>query len=71
MRNIIFGVLLGVTLSGTLVGAGQFYDRSGQPNAPSGSVQQFDYFRGRQNSLDLNAMRRTQEESMRAYPCAR
>ena len=66
MRNFIVGILVGSALTGSLGLAGQFYDRNGQPVAPSGSVQQFDYFRGRQQALDLNAMRRNQEE-----PCAR
>ena len=66
MRNFIVGILVGSALTGSLGLAGTFYDRGGQPVAPSGSVQQFDYFRGRQQALDLNAMRRNQEE-----PCAR
>ena len=71
MRTFILGVLIGSLLTGSLGLAGQFYDSQGRPAAPRGSVQQFDYFRQRQQVLDLNAMRRNQEESMRAYPCAR
>jgi hypothetical protein len=71
MRNFILGLILGSLLTGTIVGAGNFYDSSGKPNAPSGSVQQFDYFRQRQQFLDLNAMRRNSDEARLADPCRR
>jgi len=58
MQQLIIGIIVGSALTGTLVGAAQFYDQQGQPAAPSGSIQQFDYFRGRQQQLDVNAMRR-------------
>ena len=72
MKHFVLGLVVGSLMTGTIVGAGQFYDRNGQPNAPSGSIQQFDYFRQRQQSLDLNAMRRNQENEMRqSNPCAK
>lgn len=71
MKQFLVGILVGSALTATVGLAGQFYDRNGQPAAPSGSIEQFDYFRGRQQALDLNAMRRNQEESMRQYPCGR
>ena len=71
MKNFVIGILFGSLLTGSLGLAGTFYDSKGQPSAPSGSVQQFDYFRERQQFLDLNAVRRNQEESLRNYPCGR
>lgn len=72
MNQFIIGAILGSLLTVGLVEAGtRFYDSNGHPNAPQGSVQQFDYFRQRQQYLDLNAMRRAQEESLRANPCGR
>lgn len=74
MKNLILGAILGSLLTGTVVGA-VGYDKNGQPNAPAGSIQQFDYFRQRQFFLDSNAMRRNQEEQMRQdrlrNPCLR
>jgi hypothetical protein len=70
MRQFIVGVILGSLFTGTLVGAITFYDSNGQPNAPAGSIQQFDYFRQRQQWLDLNAVRRNQE-NQRPNPCAK
>jgi len=57
MKQFILGALFGSLLTGTVVGAGSFYDSKGQPAAPRGSVQQFDYFRQRQQQLDINHMR--------------
>jgi hypothetical protein len=74
MRQFLCGLIVGVTLAGTIGYAGQFYDRNGNPSAPSGSIQQFDYFRQRQQQLDIGAMRRQLEQD-RAHrglnPCAR
>ena len=73
MNNLMLGIILGSLLTGTVVGAG-FYDKNGQPNAPAGSIQQFDYFRQRQLLLDTNAVRRNQEEALRQQrlnPCMR
>lgn len=75
MRNLILGTILGSLFTGTIVGAVGFYDQHGQPNAPAGSIQQFDYFRQRQLFLDANHLRRNQEEQMRQErlrnPCLR
>ncbi|HEV8329175.1 MAG TPA: hypothetical protein VGQ08_16995 [Nitrospiraceae bacterium] len=66
MNNLMLGVVLGSLLTGSLGLAGTFYDSKGQPNAPQGSIQQFDYFRQRQLFLDTAAQRRLAER-----PCAR
>jgi len=58
MRNFILGILVGSILTGGIVGAGTLYNSKGQPIAPNGSVQQFDYYRQRQLFLDAGAMRR-------------
>ncbi len=74
MNNLMLGMILGSLLAGTLVSAAQFYDSKGQPAAPSGSIQQFDYFRQRQQFIDLGASRRIQEEATRQNkltPCGR
>lgn len=71
MKHFALGLIVGSLLTGTVVGAGQFYDSKGHPNAPSGSVQQFDYFRGRQQQLDISAMRKAQEEALRLNPCGK
>lgn len=68
MRNFIVGILVGSVLTGSLGLAGTFYDSKGQPNAPAGSIQQFDYFRGRQALLDIQAQRRLAEQN---HPCGR
>jgi hypothetical protein len=41
-------------LTGTAGGAGNLYDSKGNMQAPRGSTQQFDYFRQRQQWLDLH-----------------
>lgn len=74
MKHFTVGIILGSLLTGTLAGAARFYDSKGQPSAPAGSIQQFDYFRQRQLFLDAAAMRRNQEEQMRhdrLNPCVR
>ena len=70
MTRVLIGFILGSRLAGPLVWAGTFYDQQGHPNAPSGSIQEFDYFRSRQQFLDLNAMRRN-SDAQRADPCGR
>ena len=65
MTRFTLGMILGGLLTGSIGFAAQFYDSSGQPNAPRGSIQQQDYFRARQQFLDLNAVRRNQEEVLR------
>ena len=68
MRNLMLGLLIGSALTGTLAGAATLYDSKGHPNAPTGSIQQFDYFRQRQLFLDQSAIRRAQEDH---NPCTR
>lgn len=73
-HHFMLGVLVGSFITGSLGLAGTLYDSKGQPFAPSGSIQQFDYFRQRQQFLDISAMRRNQEEALRQQrltPCAR
>ena len=73
-HHFMLGVLAGSFLTGTLSLAGNFYDRNGQPNAPAGSIQQFDYFRQRQLFIDTNTLRRNQDEQQRLQrltPCGR
>jgi len=71
MNQFILGVICGSVLTGAVAGAGSFYDSKGQPNAPAGSIQQFDYFRQRQFFLDQGAIRRNSDEQRRLNPCAR
>lgn len=58
MRQLIVGVLIGSVITGTAVGAGNLYDSKGNVQAPRGSTQQFDYFRQRQQWLDVENMRK-------------
>ena len=62
MRQFILGILVGSLITGTVVGASSFYDSKGNVKAPTGSVQQFDYFRQRQMFLDMSNMRRQMEQ---------
>lgn len=57
MKQFILGAILGSLVTGGLSVAGTYYDSKGQPAAPRGSVQQFDYFRQRQQQLDIKHMR--------------
>ncbi|MEO7862626.1 MAG: hypothetical protein ABIU05_19765 [Nitrospirales bacterium] len=71
--KFLCGLIVGLTLAGAVGYAGQFYDSHGQQVAPSGSVQQFDYFR-RQLFLNAEATRRDTEETARynkLHPCGR
>jgi hypothetical protein len=70
MKRFMLGIVLGSLLTGTLAGAARFYDSKGQPNAPSGSVQQFDYFRQRQLFIDQSHIRNG-IDSLKANPCAK
>lgn len=74
MRQFVLGVVLGSVLTGSFGLAGGLYDRQGNPAGPAGSIQSFDYFRGRQQQLDVAAMRRQMErerENRGGYPCDR
>ena len=70
MTNFILGVIVGGVLTTTLVQAGRFYDSNGNVKAPSGSIQQFDYFRQRQQYIDIGHLRE-QADRNRLTPCAR
>lgn len=72
MRNFVGGVIVGLVCSASLGLAGNLYDRNGQPAAPRGSVQQYDYFRQRQQQLDVGALRRQAEQDRSAkVPCGK
>jgi hypothetical protein len=62
MKQFILGILLGSLATGTVVGAGNLYDSKGNVKAPSGSQQQFDYFRQRQQQIDVSNMRKLMEQ---------
>ena len=62
MKQFVLGILLGSLVTGTAVWAGNFYDSKGNLKAPSGSQQQFDYFRQRQQQMDIGHMRRQMEQ---------
>ena len=57
MQQFILGILVGSVITGSLVGAGSLYDSKGNVQAPRRSQQQFDYFRQRQQQLDIQHMR--------------
>ena len=73
MRNFAGGVIVGVLFSASLGLAGGMYDSKGQPAAPRGSVQQFDYYRQRGQQLDIQHMRqqadRERAEHKIGKPC--
>lgn len=74
MRLFVLGMLVGSVVTGTVVGAGTFYDSKGNVKAPRGSVQQYDYFRQRQQQLDIKHMREQQdrqalERRLGKHPC--
>jgi hypothetical protein len=58
MKHFVLGILFGSLVTGTVVGAGSLYDSKGNVAAPRGSQQQFDYFRQRQQQLDIEHMRK-------------
>ena len=57
MQQFMWGILFGSLITGTAVWAGSLYDSKGNVTAPRGSQQQFDYFRQRQQQLDIQHMR--------------
>ena len=62
MKQFALGIVLGSLVTGTVVGAGSLYDSKGNVKAPSGSQQQFDYFRQRQQQIDISNMRKQMEQ---------
>lgn len=74
MKQFVMGVLLGSILTSGLSLAGTFYDSKGKPNAPTGSIQQPDYFRARQQFLDVNHLRQQADRdrlNQMTKPCAK
>jgi hypothetical protein len=74
MQQFILGIVLGSLMTASLVTAGTFYDSKGNVKAPSGSQQQFDYFRQRQMYLDIGNMRKQMEQQeldrrLGKHPC--
>ena len=72
MKQFILGAVVGASLMASLGLAGNLYDRSGNPAAPRGSVESFDYFRQRQQQLDVQNIRKQQLEDSRRHagrPC--
>ena len=62
MKQLILGIMIGSVMTGTVVGAGSLYDSKGNVAAPRGSQQQFDYFRQRQQQIDISNMRKQMEQ---------
>ena len=71
MKHFMLGIALGSLLTGTIAGATRFYDSKGQPNAPAGSIQQFDYFRQRQQFIDIGHIREQADRDRSTKPCAK
>ena len=74
MKQFALGIVLGSLVTGTVVGAGNLYDSKGNVKAPSGSQQQFDYFRQRQQQIDIGNMRKQMEQQdldrrLGKHPC--
>jgi hypothetical protein len=62
MKHFTLGILFGSLIIGTVVGAGSLYDSKGNVAAQRGSQQQFDYFRQRQQQIDISKMRKQMEQ---------
>jgi hypothetical protein len=74
MRQFITGVLVGSALTASLGLAESIYNSKGHPAAPRGSIQQYDYFRQRQQYLDIGAMRQQTDRmatEQKLNPCGR
>lgn len=72
MRQFSLGLIVGIVLSGSVGLAGNLYDSKGQPAAPRGSIQQYDYFRSRQQALDTQALRKNSDQLAHTpAPCAK
>jgi hypothetical protein len=74
MRQFITGIIVGSALTASLGLADNFYNSKGQPAAPRGSIQQFEYYRQRQQYLDINAMRKQADRlatEQQLNPCGR
>lgn len=62
MKQFLLGATLGASLMAIGAQAGNLYDRQGNPAGPPGSIQSFDYYRQRQQTIDVGAMRRQMEQ---------
>ena len=75
MKQLVIGILIGSALTSAMVEAkGKLYGNDGSVQAPRGSVQQQDYFRQRQQWLDIAAMRRQAEQDRLSHmtkPCGK
>ena len=72
MRQLMLGVVIGASMMASLGFAGNLYDRSGQPAAPRGSIQQYDAFRQRGQQLDIQHLRQQADrESLAKVPCGK
>jgi hypothetical protein len=75
MKQFVLGLIFGSLLTGTVVGAGSgFYNKDGSLDAPYGSQKSYDYFRSRQQQLDIQHMRKqADQERLRQMsdPCGR
>lgn len=72
MRQFSLGLIVGTLLTASLGFAGNLYDRSGNPSAPKGSIQQYDAFRQRGQQLDIQHLRQQADrESSAKVPCVK
>jgi hypothetical protein len=73
MKQFFLGLIVGTILMGSWALAGSIYDPSGQSASPRGSMQQQEFFRNRQQQLDIGAMRnqldRERAERKLGIPC--
>ncbi len=71
MKQLMLGLVLGSVLTGGLVEAGgKLYGKDGSVQAPRGSIQSQDYFRQRQQWLDLRALRQN-SDAAKHNPCGK
>jgi hypothetical protein len=68
MTRFALGIIVGCLLTTSLGFAGKFYDSSGKPNAPNGSIQSYDYFRMRQQFIDVGHIA---QQGTKPIPCAK
>lgn len=62
MKQFMLGIVVGAMMMGVVAEAGNLYKKDGSVNAPTGSQAQFDYFRQRQQQLDISHMRRQADQ---------
>ena len=74
MTRFIAGLIVGSAFTASMGLAGQFYNSSGKPSAPRGSIESFDYFRQRQQQLDIRYVREQADRdrlNRLVQPCAK